>query len=410
MTTLVLNAGSSTLKFALFDAEARDELASGRVDWRASGSATLVFTSPDGEASPVRADVTSYADAVRAVIRCASERGLASSIRAVGHRIVHGGAEFRNAVAIDRRVHRSLAALGQLAPLHNPAALTTLEASQAALPGAVQVAAFDTAFFATLPPHRVVYPLPYHWYERYGIRRFGFHGISHAYCSARAAELLGRTRDDSLRLVICHLGSGCSATAVRGGHAVATSMGFTPLEGLMMSTRGGSVDPGILLYLLQRRGLGAAELEECLNRQSGLLGVSGVSSDFRDVEAAANAGHTRARLAIDMFVDRIKSSIGSLAVALGGIDALVFTAGIGENSPLLRSAVCEGLECLGVRLDEDANRSASPDRGVSAADSAASILVVRTREEKMIAYDVLRVLQVTAGVAAVNAPAPPTPR
>ena len=239
----------------------------------------------------------------------------------------------------------------------------------------------------------MIYPVPYEWYEQYGIRRFGFHGISHAYCAGRAAELLDRKHDDSLRLIVCHLGNGCSATAVSGGRPLATTMGFTPLDGLMMGTRSGSIDPGILTYLLQHEGFDADRLEEDLNRRSGLLSVSGVSSDLRDIERAADAGNARARLAIEMFTDRIRSTIGSFAVLPGGVDALVFTAGIGEHSPGIRSDVCEGLQSLGLHLDAVRNRSALADCDIATSQSPGRILLIHTREEQMIAREAQRLLK-----------------
>jgi acetate kinase len=250
------------------------------------------------------------------------------------------------------------------------------------------VAVFDTAFFGKLPPRSHVYPLPYKWHTDWGVRRFGFHGISHAYCAERAAQLLGGARD--WRVVVCHLGHGCSASAVLGGRARATTMGFTPMEGLMMATRSGSVDPGILVHAL-RRGVDVEDLDIALNRRSGLLGVSGVSSDYREVEAAANEGNERARLALDIYADRVRETVGALATTLGGLDALVFTAGVGENSAPLRAAVCEKLEFLGLRLDSAANDGAAPDCDVAHADSPGRILVIRTQENRMIAREVRRV-------------------
>ena len=248
------------------------------------------------------------------------------------------------------------------------------------------VAVFDTAFFAYLRPDAYVYPLPYEWYTDWGVRRFGFHGISHAYCAGRAAELLGGDAA-KIRLVICHLGNGCSAAAVRGGVALDTTMGYTPMEGLMMGTRSGSVDPGILLHVQRRHGLDPERLDDALNHRSGLLGVSGVSSDYRQVEAAAVRGDERARLALAIYARRVRSAVGGLAVGMGGIDALVFTAGVGEHSAVLRSAACEGLECLGLRLDPERNATCKPDGDVGRPDSPARILVIETREELMIARE-----------------------
>jgi acetate kinase len=258
------------------------------------------------------------------------------------------------------------------------------------MPGVSHVAVFDTAFFADLPPDRHVYPLPYDWYMERGIRRYGFHGISHAYCAGRAAEFLGRP-PGGLRTVTCHLGNGCSATATLGGKAVATTMGFTPLEGLVMGSRPGSVDPGILLYAMERMGLSAGELGEVLQRRSGLLGVSGISSDFRAVQEAAKEGNGRARLALAIYANSVRAAIGALAVALGGVDALVFTAGVGENAADLREEGCRGLACLGLRLDPGHNRTLRPDADLSAPDSSGRILILHTREDLHIAREALRV-------------------
>jgi acetate kinase len=250
---------------------------------------------------------------------------------------------------------------------------------------------FDTAFFVEQPPERFLYPVPLSWYADWGIRRFGFHGISHHYCTLRAAEILGRK---DARLVICHLGNGCSASAVRAGEALTCTMGFTPLEGLMMGTRCGSIDPAIVLYLLRRGLLSAEQIEDALLHRSGLLGVSGASSDFRAVETAANQGHDRARLALRLYADRVRSTIGALAVNMGGLDALVFTAGVGEHSSALRGDVCRGLECLGVRLNDSANTACKPDADVAATDSLCRVLVMHTREEMLIAREAHRLVYV----------------
>lgn len=387
MSILVLNAGSSTLKFALFGDDAGEEIAGGGVDWQGGrSSAKLALRLPEVGEKQLEGEVEDYSGAVTWILESLAEALAGDPVKKVGHRVVHGGAEFRRTTLIDEQVKRALERISSLVPLHNPPALRTIEAAREALPGVAHVAVFDTAFFSGFPERAFVYPVPYEWYEQYGVRRFGFHGISHAYCSERAAEMLGRREHNrSLRLVICHLGNGCSATAVRGEVPLATTMGFTPLEGLMMGSRSGSIDPGILIYLLQTRGFDAKQLEDSLNRRSGLAGVSGVSSDFRRVEQAAGTGDERAGLAIGMFTDRIRSAIGSLAVSLGGVDALVFTAGIGENSPSVRRLVCEGLQCLGLHLDGDANKSCRPDCDIAARRSAGRILLIHTREEQWIA-------------------------
>jgi acetate kinase len=284
-----------------------------------------------------------------------------------------------------------ITALADLAPLHNPPSLETLAAAEAELPGVPHVAVFDTAFHATLPPAARTYPAPERWTRDWGIRRFGFHGLSHAYCSRRAAELLGRSAEE-LRLVICHLGHGCSASAVRGGRCVDTTMGFTPLEGLMMATRSGSIDPGIVLHVQQHHGLTVEQVETALNRESGLLGVSGISGDMRQVLAAARGGHERAQLALAVYTHRVRQAIGALAVTLGGIDALVFTAGVGEHAGEIRQSICTGLECLGLELDAQANATCRPDADVARPSSRGRILVIATREELTMLREVIQVL------------------
>ena len=364
---LVFNAGSSGLKFAFFDEGdegSRQEAVSGSIE----------------AASP--------ADAVPEVLAKLAGRRIA----AVGHRFVHGGAQFSQSALVTALAREALEGLSELAPLHNPPALAVLAAAESALPGVPQVAAFDTAFFSKLPDRARVYPLPWEWHETWGVRRFGFHGLSHAYCAERAARMLGRPAE-GLLLVTCHLGNGCSAAGIRGGEPVATTMGFTPLEGLMMGGRAGSFDPGILLYALRRRGLRLDELDRILNHESGLFGVSGVSADFREVEAAAAGGNRRARLALEIYADRVRSAVGALAATLGGVDALVFTAGVGEHSTGLRAAACEGLGFLGLELDLEKNARAVPDSDLALAGSRGRILVLHTREELMIAREVRKVLK-----------------
>ncbi len=385
MSLLVLNAGSSSLKFTLFDNAAHHEIASGLVEWRTDAAATVTYRTSVSDDSSTTCPVTGYGDAVTEITHLLTELVRDDPVQIAGHRVVHGGTDCTQPVVIDNLLITRLERLSQLAPLHNPPALSTIDSARAAFPAAVHVAVFDTAFFAALPQHAVLYPLPYGWYETHGIRRFGFHGISHEYCSHRAAALLGRQNDPEFRLIVCHLGNGCSATAVRGGQPVATTMGYTPLEGLMMGTRCGSIDPGILLHILEAGTIDLAGLRQALNRESGLLGVSGVSADFREVEHAAEQGDSRAQLALTLFADRVRATIGSLTVTLGGIDALVFTAGIGQHAAALRNCVCSGLECLGIQIDDDANQNASADIDVAAADSAGRILVLKTREEQQIA-------------------------
>jgi acetate kinase len=391
LSILVINTGSSSLKFTLFDDHANNVDLDGQVDWHGdSAELTIRRSGQPDQKSPTEAASPSAA-ATLAIKTATDALPPGQSIIAVGHRVVHGGTRFLESTRIDNEFESALDHLAELAPLHNPPALQAIEATQKALAGVPEVAVFDTSFFANLPRSAAIYPVPWDWHEKYGIRKFGFHGISHSYCTGRAAEILGQD-PVKLRLVICHLGNGCSAAAVKGGVAIDTTMGFTPLDGLMMGTRSGEVDPGILLYLMKDKGLTADEIDEALNHQSGLLGVSGLSSDYRKVENAANAGFDQAKLALEIYGARVKTAIGSLAATLGGLDALIFAAGVGENSATLRTAATDGLEFLGVRLDSSKNASNPIDANIASADSPAQILVIHTREDLMIAREVRRVL------------------
>ena len=391
MRVLLLNAGSSSLKGSLMESAERTVLAHVRADW--AGPVTRYERSGPGVARVC--EQVGFREHGEAVRHALDDLGVASAPAgerptAVGHRIVHGG-EFRAPVRITPAIRSRISALAELAPLHNPPGLDALAAAEARLPDVPHIAVFDTAFHATLPAAARTYPLPHAWTEGWGIRRYGFHGLSLAYCTTRAAELLGRPASE-LRLVICHLGHGCSATAVLHGRSVDTTMGFTPLDGLMMATRSGSVDPGILTHVQRRHGLGAEEIEDALNHRAGLLGVSGISGDMREVLAASRAGDERARLAIAIYVHRVRQAIGALTATLGGIDALVFTAGVGENSAEVRVATCQGLECLGLELDADANARCRPDADIARPSARARILVVATREDLAMLSDVVRVI------------------
>jgi len=312
-------------------------------------------------------------------------------VTAVGVRVVHGGTEFREAVLVDQKVEERLAEVAHLAPLHDPPALDAVRAVRRACPDLPVVACFDTAFFTDLPAAAATYALPWSWIERWALRRFGFHGLSHAYATGRAAELLGRPAV-GLRLVICHLGAGASLAAVSGGMPVDTTMGFTPLDGLVMATRPGSVDPGLLLWVQQHGGLSVDAVGQALLFESGLAGLSGTSGDMRAVIAAADGGDERARLALAVYLHRLRSSIAAMAAALGGLDAMVFTGGVGENSDRIRAGACGGLAFLGLTLDAARNRTVQDaDRDVATAESPVRILVVRAREEQQIAREVRRI-------------------
>jgi acetate kinase len=357
---LAVNAGSSSLKLRVLDADDR------------------VL---DGE------DLGAVEGAVEEEALAAA-LGRFPSVQAAGHRVVHGGERFREPVLIDAEVERALRQLADLAPLHQPKSLAALDAVTGALPDVPAVACFDTAFHATLPPAATTYAIPEAWRRRYGIRRYGFHGLSHAYAARRAAELLGR---EDLRLVTCHLGAGASLAAVRGGRCLDTTMGFTPLEGLVMATRSGSVDPGLLLWLLEREAVGEREMAEALEHESGLLALAG-SDDMRRVVAGAQAGDGRSQLALDVYVHRLRAMIAAMAAALDGLDALAFTGGVGENSPEVRAAAVEGLGFLGAGLDPGLNETGSGDRAVSASSSTVAVMVVAAREDLEIARQARAVL------------------
>ncbi len=394
MNVFVLNAGSSSFKAAYFEGQNGAEFSpdpdwSGDVRWtEARSPAKLQWKTRAGSGGSSIVEVDDHGAAASALLRSAMETfGIAPDF--VGHRIVHGLTESRCTV-VDARVRALIESAAELAPLHNRAALAGIDAVSAEFPAVPQAADFDTAFHTTLPPSAAAYALPYEWFAARGIRRYGFHGISHRYCARRTAELLGRDPAD-LRMVSAHLGAGCSLTAVAGGMSVDTTMGFTPLEGLMMGTRSGSVDPGLVLHLLTSNAYTAAQLYEILNHKSGLKGVSQRSEDVRDVIAAANDGFEPAQLALDMYVRRLSAGVAAMTAAAGGIEALAFTGGVGENSAYIRSRVCEQLAFLGVALATQAD-GADGDREIGAPQSAVRVAVVRAREEFAIARDVARLM------------------
>lgn len=395
MKILLLNAGSSSLKASLVESTDGSTSARGSTDW--AGSVTRYqFEGGSGKESSEEVRWKGHAEAVRRFVHDLMHvepiaLPARANLAAVGHRVVHGG-QFTSSVRITPEIRSRITALAELAPLHNPPSLEALAAAEAELPGVPQVAVFDTAFHATMPPEARTYPVPASWTRDWRIRRFGFHGLSHAYCSRRAAEMLGRPVEE-LRLVICHLGHGCSASAVRGGRSVDTTMGFTPLEGLMMATRSGSIDPSIVLHVQQYHGLTSEQVETILNRESGLLGVSGLSADMRQVLAAARAGNDQARLALAIYTHRVRQAIGALTVTLGGVDALVFTAGVGEHAAEVRERICAGLECLGLELDAQANAARRPDADVARQSSRGRILIVATREDVTMLREVVHVLE-----------------
>lgn len=404
MKVLVLNAGSSSQKSCLYEIAgnrlptvAPQPLWSGKVNWTQDrGVAEIEVKTATGETL----QESIYGDSRRAHVAYmlyTLSRGATkviehlSEIDVVGHRVVHGGQEYRKSVVITEEVKQTISRLSSLAPAHNPAALEGIEAIEQSLGDVTQVAVFDTGFHATLPDAAAIYPGPYEWVEQ-GIRRYGFHGISHQYCSNRAAQILNQDLA-SLRLITCHLGNGCSLAAIKNGRSIDTTMGFTPLDGLMMGSRSGSIDPGILIYLLRQSNYSAERLDYALNKGSGLRGISGVSSDLPQVIAAIAEGNYRAQLAWDMYVHHLRSGIGSMLASLGGLDALVFTAGIGEKSPGIRQAACEAFGFLGLKIDPAKNQQQPIDQDIATSNSSVRVLVIRTQEDWAIAQKSWQLMQ-----------------
>ena len=396
MKVLVINAGSSSLKYQLMDPETREVLAKGLCE-RIGIDGRLTHKIPARDAKhEFEIPMPTHAEAIQAVLDAllSPEYGViksASEIDAVGHRVVHGGEKFAASALITGEVMAAIEECIPLAPLHNPANITGIKACQAVMPGVPMVAVFDTAFHQTMPAKSYIYALPYEYYEKDKVRRYGFHGTSHKYVSGRAAAMLGKPIEQ-LKIITCHLGNGSSVTAVDGGKSVDTSMGFTPLAGLPMGTRSGDLDAGILEYLMNRYGYDIKEMLNILNKKSGVLGISGVSSDFRDLSDAAEQGNQRAELAVDAFNYGVKKLIGAYAAAMGGVDAVVFTAGVGENDIGVRAEVCQGLEFLGLKLDEQANNVRGKEAVLSTADSKVKVLLVPTNEELMIAMDTAEII------------------
>ena len=390
LKVMALNCGSSSVKYKLFDLERDEVLARGVAERIGLPGSRIIHASGREKESVFTTPLAGHQEALACVFRLLTDGTPApvelSEIKAVGHRVVHGGQNFQKPVVVDERVLSLLEENSRLAPLHNPYNIMGIKACRALLPGALQVAVFDTAFHRTIPDYAFMYAIPSEYYERFGLRKYGFHGISYQYVSQRAAEFLGRKKED-LRIIICHLGNGASLCALKGGVSVDTTMGFTPLAGTVMSTRCGDVDPGVVLFLAERENLSPASVLEILNKKSGVLGISGLSGDFRDLEEAAGKGHARAGLALKMFVYSLTKHLGAFVAVLGGLDALVFTAGIGENSPAIRAAVCANLKFAGVVLDEEKNRIRGKEAEISAGSSAVRVLVIPTDEEKMIAEE-----------------------
>ena len=392
MKILVINCGSSSLKYQLIDSDTEKVLAKGLCERIGiDGMFTYQKAGCDKQVSQI--DQPDHKKSVQLVIDALTdkENGVVadlSEIGAVGHRVVHGGEKFATSVLITEEVIKAIEECNDLAPLHNPANIIGINACRELMPGVPMVAVFDTAFHQTMPAEAFLYGIPYEYYKKYGVRKYGFHGTSHSYVSKRVIDILGLEAEKS-KIVVCHLGNGASICAVDGGKSVETSMGLTPLMGLIMGTRSGEIDPGAMEFIANKEGLNLSEVMTILNKRSGVLGLSGVSSDFRDIETAIEDGNEQAKAAMDAFVHRVVSYVGGYIAVMGGVDAIVFTAGIGENDKGVRKAVIEKFGYLGVKLDEEANNSREDEVIISTPDSKVKVLKVATNEELMIARDTL---------------------
>lgn len=391
MKILVINAGSSSLKYQLYDMDKETVMAKGLVERIGIEGSQLTHRVDGRDKYVIQQEMPDHKIATQLVLAALTDEKVGvlksiSEIDAVGHRIVHGGEKYTKSILLDDEVIQGLDEVSKLAPLHNPPALIGIAACRELLPETPMAAVFDTSFHSTMEPVAYMYGLPYELYETDKIRRYGFHGTSHKYVSIRAAEMLNRNIDD-MKIITCHLGNGSSVTAVKYGKSIDTSMGFTPLAGMLMGTRTGDLDPAILTYLANEKGWSAKEVDALMNKQSGVLGISGVSSDFRDIEKAAETGNRRAQLALDMFGYQVRKYIGSYAAAMGGLDAIVFTAGLGENSAIAREVIVRGLDFLGVELDLEKNNIRGKEAIVSSDNSRVKVMVIPTNEELMIARD-----------------------
>ena len=396
MNILVINCGSSSLKYQLINSETEGVLAKGLCE-RIGIDGMLTYQPEGGEKEKSEIAMPTHTEAINAVLAALTNEKSGvikslSEVGAVGHRVVHGGEKFTSSCLINDESMKAIEECNDLAPLHNPANLIGIRACQELMPGVPMVAVFDTAFHQTMPDVAYTYGIPYEYYEKYKVRRYGFHGTSHSYVSKRTAEIVGKPYDQ-MKIIVCHLGNGASISAVNCGKSVDTSMGLTPLEGLVMGTRSGDLDPAIIDFVGKKEGLSLDEMNEVLNKKSGMLGISGVSSDGRDLEAAAETGNKRAQLALDVFDYRVIKYIGAYAAAMNGVDAIAFTAGIGENNIKMSKDVCSSLTYLGVKLDEEKNNVRGEERIISADDSKVQVLLVPTNEELAIARETLALVK-----------------
>lgn len=391
MKILVINCGSSSLKYQLIDMANETAIAKGLVERIGIEGSTLTQKVDGRDKYIITTPMKDHKDAIKLVLKALVDKtnGVISDmseISAVGHRVVHAGEKYSDSVLINDEVMKALEDCIKLAPLHNPPNIIGINACKELMPDTPMVAVFDTAFHQTMPEYAYIYPLPYDLYTKYGIRKYGFHGTSHKYVSEVVAKMMGKDVKD-LKIITCHLGNGASITAIKNGKSIETSMGFTPLEGIAMGTRCGSIDPAIITFIIRELNLSADDVDNLVNKKSGVLGISGISSDFRDIEKAADEGNKRAKLALEVFNYKVKKYIGSYAAVMGGVDCIVFTAGLGENSPETRADVCSGLEFLGIEIDKEKNNVRGKAVEISSDDSKVKVFAIPTNEELMIARD-----------------------
>lgn len=396
MNVLVINCGSSSLKYQLMNMQEETLLAKGLVERIGIEGSVLKHEKEGREKEVITVTMHNHKEALHEVLKALVHEAYGAvksldEIDAVGHRVVHAGEKYSGSVLITQDVKDALTECIDLAPLHNPPNIMGIDAIQELIPGVPNVGVFDTAFHQTMPPQAYIYPIPYEYYEKYGVRRYGFHGTSHRYVSQRAADMMGKPISE-LKLISCHLGNGASITAIKGGKSVATSMGFTPLEGLIMGTRCGDIDPAIVTFLMEKENLDIEGISNILNKKSGVFGISGVSSDFRDIEAAAAQGNKRAALALETFDDRVRQYIAAYAAEMGGVDGVIFTAGLGENSITNRADICKNLEFMGLKVSEERNKVRGKEAFINTDDSQVKVMVVPTDEELMIARDTVEIV------------------
>ncbi len=397
MKVLVLNSGSSSIKFRLFNMKNEQVMSRGTVDRIGINNSFLEIENFRGEEYKIEIEIPDHTTGIEMVKDALIDKKMGvldrfDQINAIGHRVVHGGEKFADSTLIDEEVVQQIIEVSELAPLHNPHNLKGIRICEEISPQKPQVAVFDTAFHQTMPQKAYMYALPYHYYQKYGIRRYGFHGISHKYVTQKAAEIMGRPIEE-LKLISCHLGNGASVAAVKNGKSIETSMGWTPLEGLVMGTRCGDLDPAIIPFIMEKEDITIEEMKNIMNKESGLLGISGLSSDSRDIRKAAREGHHRAQIALDLFNYQVQKYIGAYLFIMGGLDAIIFTAGIGENASDIRAAILEGVEFLGLKVDQQANQTRQKIAEITTTDSTTKAFIIPTNEELVIAIDTVRIVE-----------------